>query len=205
MRLRQSLFSILSGNREVGLFTCSLRWSLRAFWIHSPHLISGCQGCDCDWCESSLPCPRSPSSDPDYPELQDLLREITNNTQQTLELWHLVSSDSSKGQKCGLREVKYMQQRTDERENSPLPPACMGCSVALCLAGYGWPFCVRLWKAEWLLFTLIASTFMIHIHKKNKWIMCSQDSEPGLVYIHYTTLRSNQWQVNHRPNICPLG
>ncbi len=48
----------------------------------------------------------------------------------------------------------------DERNDSPLPPACMGWSMALCLAGYGWPFCVRLWMAEWLLFILTASTFI---------------------------------------------
>lgn len=41
-----------------------------------------------------------------------------------------------------------------------LPPLCIGWSRALCLCGYGWPFCVRLWKAEWLLFILTASTFM---------------------------------------------
>lgn len=41
----------------------------------------------------------------------------------------------------------------------PPPPPGIGCSAALGLVVYGWPFSVRLWKAEWLLFMMTASTF----------------------------------------------
>lgn len=76
-----------------------------------------------------------------------------------------------------------MQQWTDERIDSPLPPACMGWSVALCLAGYGWPFCVRLWRAEWLLFILTASTFMTQKEgdEIQATFICSLENKPGSV------------------------
>lgn len=83
--------------------------------------------------------------------------------------------------------------------DSPLPPPSIDWSVARCLAGYGWPFCVRLCKAEWLLFILTASTFMTH-KKKTGW-------DTGSIHVYTrqrATLRSNQWQIRHKPDICPI-
>lgn len=75
----------------------------------------------------------------------------------------------------------------------PLPPPWPGWSRALCLDGYGWPFCVRLWK--WLLFSGRPSTLA------TEGSAVSRLCDPGTArLIHNTQIR--QWKRSCEPKIC---
>ena len=183
-------------------FTCPCCCFLPDSCVRSPRLISGCRSCG--WCASSPPSPCSPSSAPDDPELPHLLWNITQKHNQTVK-----SFNSSKC--CRTAAVDTMSGN-----NLPLPPPCMGWRVALWLDRYGWPFCVRPWKAKMLLFMPTASTFMTHREREEiragfvflslehvKFLSMLNVMEAASVAYRAQTLTSNQRQTSHKNQHLP--
>jgi len=126
-------------SRNVRLFTCYFRCGLLVFWVHSHHLISGCQSYV--WCASSLPFPCFPSSGPDYSELPDLLWEIKQNVKKYIYIYINMLGDllSLYGSKGHIKEVKSAAASTSTLhglERTPLSGRVW--MAVLCATLEGW-------------------------------------------------------------------
>lgn len=115
--------------------------------------------------------------------------------------------NSSKGSKVQIKEMKYMNSAADMwgvwlASASPLHGLKCGP-----LSGWVWVAILCAALEGWVVVVHIDS-FNLYDTKRAGWdtgnIHVFTRQRAWLSWIQYETLSSNQWQISHKPNICPL-